>query len=254
MRTAFLCIVALANFFPGCSPTKAGISDQPVPDNGIYIAAAAEVNSPSNTGRAPFTAYCLLQYADTSKSSADFNSAKVTANGIALARVYSDGNFQSMGSSLQFEEGDSLEFVIKHQNVGTVRGVVRIPPSVSGVSVTPGLSTANLPNSETTFTLHWISVPASYYLVEAAGFNYWQTMLVADSVFGTVADSATIVLIDSSGGACPWVYFRVRSINFVPIPGFASGSGFTVTGAYYMPSSNMPNVGANEQTMRFLRK
>lgn len=252
MKATFLCILVSAALLPGCSPTKSDISDQPVPNNQIYIAAAAGVNTPSSTGKAPYTAYCLLQYIDTSKSNSEFNSAKVTVNGVSLARLYSDGNFQSIGSALQFEEGDSLHFVIKHQKVGTVSGVVYIPASVSSLSVSPGLSTANLPNSATTFKLRWNPVPATYYLVEAAGYNYWQTIMVADSTFGTQVDSATVVLKDTEGNACPWVYFRVQCINFVSIPGYATGSGFSVTGAYFKGNTNMPNIGSNKQAMRYL--
>lgn len=252
MKETFLWILVSAALFPGCSPTKSDISDRPVPDNQIYIAAAAQVNSPSSTGKAPYTAYCQLQYTDTSKSNSEFNSAKVTVNGVSLARLYADGNFQSIGSTLQCEEGDSLRFVIKHQKVGTVTGVVYIPASVSGVFVSPGLSTANLPNSATTFKLQWNPVSATYYFVEAYGYNYWQTMLVADSTFGTQADSATVMLKDGEGNACPWVYFRVQCVNFVSIPGYATGSGFSVTGAYFKGNTNMPNINSNRQAMRHL--
>lgn len=249
MRAAVLCILASAALLPGCSPTKEDISDRPVPDNQIYVTAAAQVNTPSASGKSPYTASCRLQYTDTSKSNADFNSANVTVNGAALARLYGDGNFQSIGSTLQFEEGDSLEFIIKHQKVGTVREAICVPPSVSGVTVSPGLSTANLPNSETTFNLRWTPVASNYYYVEAAGYNYWQTMLVADSMFWTQADSATVVLKDSVGSACPWVYFRVQSVNYVPIPGYAAGSGVIVTGAYYRGNTNMPNVSSNMRAL-----
>ncbi len=151
---------------------------------------------------------------------------------------------------MAFSEGDSLEFVIKHQKTGTVKGVVYVPPSVSGVSVSPGLSTANLPNNETTFSLSWSPVTSSYYLVQAAGYNYWQTILVADSTFATQATSATVVLQDSAGNACPYVYFRVLSMNAVLIPGFATGSGFSVSGSYFRGNSNMPNVSANSRVRR----
>jgi hypothetical protein len=245
MRAMVLCILTLAALLPGCSPTGSDISSQPTPNSRIYIEGGAYLNSPSATGKAPYTVYCTLMYADTGKNSSDFNSADVKVNGASLVRVYSNGYFQNTRMVMSFSEGDSLEFVIRHQKIGTVRGVVHVPPSVDGVSVSPGLSTANLPNSETTFNLNWVQVTASYYYVQAAGYNYWQTLLVADSSFSTLANSATVVLKDSLGSACPYVYFRVLTFSAVDFQGFAPGSGLSVSGAYFRGSSNMPNVDAN---------
>ncbi len=82
-----------------------------------------------------------MMYADSGKSSSDFNSADVKVNGVALVRVYSNGYFQNTRSVMSFSEGDSLEFVIRHQKIGTVRGVAHVPPSVDGVSVSRPHST-----------------------------------------------------------------------------------------------------------------
>jgi hypothetical protein len=238
-------MLMIAALLSGCSPTSPGISNQPTPNNQIYIVGGAQVKSPSNTGKAPYTVFCALQYADTSMNNRDFNSANVTVNGVALVRVYQNGYFENIGRTMGFSEGDSLEFVIKHQKTGTVRKVVYVPPSVTDLSVFPGLSIANLPNSDISFDLSWTPVTASYYLVEALGYNYWETMLVADSTFATLSESATVALKDSSGSACPYVYFRVQSFNAVPLEGFAAGSGFGVSGAYFNANSNMPNASSN---------
>lgn len=243
MKAIFAFMLA-AVLLSGCSPTKSDISDNPTPDNQIYIGAGAEVSSPSNTGEAPYTVYCVLNYTDSSRSNSDFNSANVTVNGIPLRRVYEDGYFQNLGTTMAFSEGDSLEFVIKHRNIGTVREVVYVPPSVPVVSVSPGFSVANLANTATTFALSWTPVSADYYLVEARGFNYWQTILIADTTFLNSSGSATVVLKDSLGDACPWVYLRVWSFNYVPIEGFAVGSAVGVSGTYYNVNSNMPNVSS----------
>lgn len=254
MRAIVLCVSVLAAVLSACSPTSSDTSDRATPNSGIYITAVAAVSSPSGTGNATYTAYCQLQYIDTSKSSSEFNAAKVTVNGVALTREYSDGYFQNVGKVISFSEGDSVEFVIKHPKVGTVRGTMYVPPSVTDLSVSPGLSQANLPNSENTFNLHWTPVAANYYLVQAQGYNYWQTELVADSMFSTQADSATVVLKDSSGSPCPWVYFRVITFDWLAFQGFAGGSGVSVTGAYYKGNTNIPGVNSNMQTLPRLGK
>lgn len=254
MKAIVLCVLSLAAMLPACSPTSSDTSDQATPNNGIYIMAAAEVSSPSSTGKATYTVYCQLQYTDTSKNSSEFNTAKVTANGVALTREYADGYFQNVGKIMSFSEGDSIEFVVKHPKVGTVRGTVYVPPSVTDLSVSPGLSQANLPNSEITFNLSWTPVAASYYMVQAVGYNYWQTEVVSQSVFPTQSDTATVVLQDTSGDACPWVYFRVLTIGTVSLQGFAAGSGLNVTGAYYKANTNMPGVSSNMQTLPHLGK
>lgn len=243
MKTFFLFILVAA-LLSGCSPTKSDISDNPTPDNQIYISGIAQVNSPSNTGKAAYSIYCMLEYTDTSRNNSDFNSANVTVNGVALKRYSVDGYFQNLGTTTTFSEGDSLEFVIKHRNIGTVRKVMYVPQSLPDVSVSPGFSTANLPNTATTFTLSWTPVSSEYYLVQAQGLNYWETALVADTTFVNSSGSATVVLKDSAGNACPWVVIQVESFNFLPIDGFAAGSGFGVSGASYVVKSNMPNVGS----------
>jgi hypothetical protein len=258
MRVAVLCVIVSVGLLSGCSPTKAGsdISNQPIPDSQIYIVGQAQVSSPTTSGKAPYTISCGLQYADTGKSNSDFNSAVVSVNGVVLKRVYRDGYFQNVGLPMQFSQGDSLEFVIKHQKTGTIKGVLYVPPSVMGVSVSPGLSMANLPNSDTLFSLSWDPVVATYSQVEAAGYNYWQTELVASYWLATLADTATVILTDNSGAACPYVYFRVQSFNAIPLQGFAPGSGLTVSGTYFKGNSNMPNVSSNvrQRAMAIMRR
>ncbi len=245
MKSILSCILVSAALFSGCSPTSSDISGQPTPNNQIYIEGGAYLNSPSATGKAPYTVYCTLQYTDTSKSNSDFNTAEITVNGVSLVRIYNDGYFQNTRAAMSFSEGDSLSFVIKHPRVGTVKGVVYVPPSVTDVSVSPGLSQANLPNSETTFNLSWAPATVSYYYVQAAGYNYWQTIMVADTAFATLSNNATIMLMDNTGSPCPYVYFRVISYGSVSLDGFAAGSGLGVTGAYFVANSNMPNVSSN---------
>lgn len=243
MKSIFLLMLAAA-LLPACSPTKSDISDKPVPNNQVYIMAGAQVSSPSNTGTAPYTVFCQLQYTDTSESNSDFNSASVTVNGVTLRRVYQDGYFQNLGTTMTLSEGDSLEFVIKHSKTGTIKQVVYVPPPLPEVSVSPGFSVANVPNTAATFTLSWTPVAADFYLVEASGYNYWQTALAADTTFVSSSGNATVVLRDSSGDACPWIYIRVQSFNYIPLAGFAEGSGLGASGAFYKSNSNMPNVGS----------
>jgi len=251
MKAILWYIMATMIFFAGCSPTSSDTSGQPTPNAQVIVVGGAEVNSPSNTGKAPYTVYCALQYADTSKNSSEFNSADVTVNGVSLVRVYRDGYFQNVGKAMAFSAGDSLEFVIKHPKVGTVRGVAYVPQSVTDLSVSPTPSTANLANTATTFNLSWSPVTASYYMVQAVGYNIWETELVADSSFSTIATNASVVLEDSTGSACPYVYFRVVTINTIMLTDFASGSGIGVTGAYYNASTNMPGVSSNVRGMPY---
>ncbi len=245
MRSAVSYMFVMAMLVSGCSPTKVGtnIPDYTISNNQIYVMGMAEVSTPSKSGKASYAISCDLNYADTSKTNSDFNSAIVTVNGVALVQVYRDGFFQNV-HTMQFAQGDSLQFVIKHQKIGTVKEVVYVPQSVTDVSVSPGLSIAYEPNSDTLFNLSWSPVAANYYLVEALGYNFWQTAIVATAWNVTASDSATIVLKDNSGAVCPYVYFEVQSINTVQLGEFAPGSGFQVSGSYYEGCTNMPSTVA----------
>ncbi len=254
MKAVLLSAIAIVTLLTGCSPTSSDISGQPTPDKAISIVGGAEVNSPSLAGKVPYMVYCSIQYTDTSVSNKDFNSAEVTVNGVALVRAYRDGYYQNLGKTMTFSEGDSLEFVIKQKKIGTVKGVVYVPPSVQGVTVSPVLLGANVPNEYTSFDLSWDPAQSNFYFVIAAGYNYWETELVADSVFSTQAQSASIMLADTSGSACPYVYFRVQSYNVFPIEGFAAGSEFDVSSSYYRGNTNMPSVNVNTKMVPHLEK
>ncbi len=241
MKVTFAFIFAML-LLSGCSPTKVStdIPNNPISNSQVFIFGDGLVSSPSKSGKAPYAFTCMLQYVDTGKSNSDFNSAVVTVNGVALTRVYNNnGVFQNAGDTRQFSQGDSLEFIIKHQKIGTIREILYVPASVIDVSVSPSPPLANLPNNSTVFKLSWNPVSASYYQVAAFGYNYWETILVSNSWLATAFDTATVVLQDSSGNACPYVSLQVQSFNGVPLQGFAPGSGFQVSGTYFRVYTNM---------------
>ena len=78
---------------------------------------------------------------------------------------------------MRFSQGDSVQFVIKQQKIGTVKEVLYVPPSVMDYSLAPSLSLANEFNTNTIFELGWDPVDANYCAVEGYGYNEWETLL-----------------------------------------------------------------------------
>jgi len=246
MKKAVWYVFALIPFFFGCSPTKieSEIPSNPIPNSQIGIMGYAQVHSPAQSGKATYNVQCMIMYADSGKSNSDFNSAVVTVNGVRLARTY-NGTFQNVNDTMRFSEGDSLQFVIKDQKVGTVKETVYVPPSVINYSISPSLPVQTFQNSNTSFFLSWTPVNASFCSVEAVGYNIWETIPLAQFGHSTLLDTMTVVLQDSIGNACPYLAFLVQSYNGLALGGFAPGSGFEVSGSYYKVYSNMPGVGSN---------
>jgi len=246
MKKAVWYVFVLVPFLFGCSPTKteSEISSNPIPNSQIGIMGYAQVHSPAQSGKAPYNVQCMIAYADSGKNNSDFNSAVVTVNGVKLARTY-DGTFQNVNDTMRFSEGDSLQFIIKDQKVGTVKETLYVPPSVVDYSISPNLPVQTFQNSNTSFFLSWTPVNASFCSVEAIGYNVWETIPLAQYWQSTLLDTMTVALQDSLGNACPYLAFLVQSYNGLALGGFAPGSGFEVSGAYFKVYSNMPGVGSS---------
>ena len=224
--------------FSGCSPTDSGntVADQPIPNSAIVISGSAQVQSPAQSGKAVYGVTCVTQYTDQSKSNSDFNSAIVTVNGMTLKR-YSDGFFVNT-DTMRFSEGDSLEFIVKHPKIGTVRGSLQVPQSVSTYSIFPNLPTNNFANGNTTFSLSWNPVNADFYYILSTCYDS-REFFVTQYGRSTSSDTVTIVLQDSTNHAYPFLDFRLMSFRFLSLPGFSSGSGFYVSSPYYKVYSNL---------------
>ncbi len=229
---------AILLLLSGCSPTKSGISDNPVPNSQIIIggSAFAQASSSVQSGKAAYSITCMIQYTDRTKSNSEFNSATVTVNGIALGK-YSDGVFINT-ENMNFSQGDTLEFVIKHPKIGTVKETIQVPLPVPSYSLSPSLPSNNFPNVNTTFLVSWNPVGANAYYVISDCYNAREVFITEDGL-STSSDSMTITVQDSSGNAYPFLQFRLMSINWIPVPGFSTSSGFNIGSSYYKVYSNL---------------
>ncbi len=248
MRLFVSGMFVLAFLLSGCSPTKSesDIPSYPIPNNAIVIGGEALVNTPTLSGKASYSIRCFVQYADRSKSDSEFSSAEVTVNGVALAQSFFPGFFQNT-RSMRFGQGDSLQFVITHPKIGTVKETVYVPPPVTDLTISPDLTIEGAPNRDTSFTLSWSPLSASYYDVSARGYDLSASIVLSNASGTTTTNSETVVLKDSSGNACPFVYFQVVSMNDTPCQDFAGGSGFMVGASYYQESTDMQIVAARPQ-------
>ncbi len=236
-KAVFGMLVAAALLW-GCSPTDSGngTADHPTPNAQIMVACYATVQTPAQSGRASYTVDCMFLNQDTTKSNSEFNSAAVTVNGVTLGR-YSDGVFVNVGS-MEFTEGDSLEFVIKHPKIGTVRQVLRIPESVPDYTLAPALPAKNFANSVGNFLVKWSAVDADLYYAQFDCYDA-REFYMGNYGYFTPTDSMAVVVQDSVGDPFPFLEVRLMSFNYVPVAGFAPGSGFYVGCANYKVYSNL---------------
>lgn len=238
MRNRGLYLLMSLAVLAGCSPTDSGneIPDHSIPDPQIEVVGYAQVQSPTQSGKALYSISCELQYTGQSKSNSDFNSATVTVNGSSLGR-YSDGYFVNT-DSMRFSQGDSLEFVVRHAKIGTIKEIIQVPPPVQNYSVVPSLPINNFANVNTTFLVSWNPVSANLYYLICDCYNS-REVFVTETWFSTSADSIAVALEDSADHAYPFLQLRLLSFNAVPLSGFSPGSGFYVGSPYYQVHSNL---------------
>jgi hypothetical protein len=139
---------------------------------------------------------------------------------------------------MQFSEGDSLEFVIKHSEVGTIKQVLLVPQPVQDYSVFPGLPADNSANTNTKFFISWEPIGATFYYLISDCYNSREVFMTENWSY-TMADSVTVVLEDSTSQAYPFLQLRLLSYNAVSLSGFADGSAFYVSSSYYKVHSNL---------------
>ena len=238
MGKAALCMLVGLALLSGCSPTDSGnaVADYPTPNAQIIVSGYAQVQSPMQSGKTAYSITCAIQNQDQSKSNSEFNSATATVNGIALGR-YSDGVFVNVGE-MQFSQGDSLEFIVKHPKIGTIKQVLSVPPSISDYTVSPGMPAQNFTNNLSTFFLSWTPVDANLYYVATDCYNA-REVFMTEYGFSTSADTITVVVQDSTNHPYPFLQFRLMSFNAASVTGFAIGSGFYVEGTYFKVYSNL---------------
>jgi hypothetical protein len=238
MRKTVLCLLISLALFSGCSPTDSGneIADHSIPNPQIMVVGYAQVQSPMQSGKALYSITCELQYEGQSENNSDFNSAIVTVNGSSLGR-YSDGVFVNT-DSMRFSQGDSLEFVVRHPKIGTIKEIIQVPPAVQNYSVVPSLPINNFANVNTAFLVSWNPVSANLYYLICDCYNS-REVFVTETWFSTSSDSITGVLQDSTDHAYPFLQLRLLSFSAVSLSGFSPGSGFYVGSPYYKVYSNL---------------
>jgi len=238
MGKAVLCLLLGLLMLSACSPTDSGngIADHPTPNPKIIVSGYAQVQSPVQSGKAAYSITCYLQNQEQSKSNSEFNSATVSVNGIALGRS-SDGVFVNVGA-MQFSEGDSLEFVVKHTQIGTIKQVLTVPASVSDYKISPGIPIQNFANGISQFVLSWKPVDANLYYVLTDCYDAREVFL-AQYDFSTTADTIAFTVQDSLNNPYPFLQFYLISFNSAPVTGFAQGSSFSVMGTYFKTYSNL---------------
>lgn len=237
-------VFVLTGFFWGCSsPTGSGnpIPNHPIQNSDVLISGIAQVQTPSNSGKAVYSVVCRVGYRNQSEADSVFNSSTITVDGLQLTRQNAPGTFY--GSGLMLSTGDSVVFTIRHPLIGTIVQSLRVPPSLTDCLLQPRIPPSGVANTSSDYSIAWGTgaVGATYYTLKAVCYDSLKEPVAA---WSTSTSSNTLafpswLFQENSGGVTPYVDITLLPFYSISYPGFASGSRFSVSSADYKEYSNL---------------
>ncbi len=238
-------VIVFAGFmFSGCTnpvSSSGGIANHPIPNSDVFFVGTAQVSTSGSSGPSEYTANCQLGYRDNSPGDSVFNASEITVDGITMTQQGGAGMFSARG--LMLSSGDSVVFVVRNRVIGTVRQVLRVPPSIIDCILQPSIPAAGVMNQSSGYSVAWGTgaVGANYYRLQAVTYdslkavaNTWATMTTSNTL-----TFPSWIFQNPAGGVYPYLEITVLPFNSISYPGFAAGSGFSVSSAHFEDYTNL---------------